>query len=941
MKKLILLLSLFTLFANAQTTAPTRNAGGFGAGFTSNDMAPSSILEARSTTKGFLAPRMTTTQRNAISSPATGLQVYNTTTNKFNYYNGSAWVEFGGGAGATPTLPEVLTAGDRETVILTDGANHTITLGEANKYLVQAEAYDLVLNAGVFPDNTELYVYNASGGNILVSGSANIISTNIIRNNSLALIKKIVNDDTWALVRLESSPYTPTEIGLGNVNNTTDLNKPISTATQTALDNLTASVTSQFQGLKVKTPVRLLASTNITLSGTSTTIDGITVNAGDRVIANGQTTTSQNGCYVVSSGSWTRATDSDTAVELDKAIYFVLLGANNGGKIFLQSADFPAPGAGTAQWVNFLSYPTPTDLDALKRDGSNANSNVNIGSYSIVAGGGTFSGDVTGNAIPTGATSFITKNYLDNQISGISWKQAVKCATTTNVSLSGTSNIDGVTIPAGTRILVKNQTTTTENGIYVSAAGAWSRATDADTGAELETSTVAVTAGTINKNTQWTCTAVSITVGTTPISYAQISGAGTYTNGTGIDLTANVFSLTSSVQSQLTNAIPYTGATTDVDLGSYNITATKIISNSGCRLQSTAYGVGLTDDSGNLIAVYDGTDTYKYGNGHLTYNESTNRFQWDGVAIAKVTDIPDLSGYATSSDLTTGLATKVTANGAITGATKAKITYDSKGLVTAGADLSATDIPTGVDASKINTGVVSNTEFNYLDGVTSAIQTQISGKEPTITAGTTSQYWRGDKSWQTLNSTAVGLGNVDNTSDVNKPVSTAQATAIALKQDKSLSAYKFVANNTNATDNATEQAFKSPGKQALSATGLVFTGTPPSGTATLSYNFTQIGSVVTVNVKLLYSVAGASNTSLTVPFPSDLPTPVQPTGFTSASEKLYVGVGQFSTSKTVLSATLGSCFVRNNSGANGYEIVITSASTNAITFEGTVTYFTN
>jgi hypothetical protein len=57
-------------------------------------------------------------------------------------------------------------------------------------------------------------------------------------------------------------------------------------------------------------------------------------------------------------------------------------------------------------------------------------------------------------------------------------------------------------------------------------------------------------------------------------------------------------------------------------------------------------------------------------------------------------------------------------------------------------------------------------------------------KEPTIAAGTTAQYWRGDKSFQTLDKAAVGLGNVDNTSDANKPVSTAQATADALKVAK-------------------------------------------------------------------------------------------------------------------------------------------------------------
>jgi hypothetical protein len=70
-----------------------------------------------------------------------------------------------------------------------------------------------------------------------------------------------------------------------------------------------------------------------------------------------------------------------------------------------------------------------------------------------------------------------------------------------------------------------------------------------------------------------------------------------------------------------------------------------------------------------------------------------------------------------------------------------------------------------------------------LQGQASAAATAIAGKEPSITAGTTAQYWRGDKTWQALDKAAVGLGNVDNTSDANKPVSTAQASALAMKQD--------------------------------------------------------------------------------------------------------------------------------------------------------------
>lgn len=91
-------------------------------------------------------------------------------------------------------------------------------------------------------------------------------------------------------------------------------------------------------------------------------------------------------------------------------------------------------------------------------------------------------------------------------------------------------------------------------------------------------------------------------------------------------------------------------------------------------------------------------------------------------------------------------------------------------------------LSTGIDASKIADGSVSNAEFQYLGSVTSDIQTQINGKEDTITAGTTGQYFRGDKTFQTLDKSAVGLSNVDNTSDANKPISTATQTALDAKQ---------------------------------------------------------------------------------------------------------------------------------------------------------------
>ena len=129
---------------------------------------------------------------------------------------------------------------------------------------------------------------------------------------------------------------------------------------------------------------------------------------------------------------------------------------------------------------------------------------------------------------------------------------------------------------------------------------------------------------------------------------------------------------------------------------------------------------------------------------------------------------------------------------------------------------------TAINATAIATGVVDNTEFEYLNGVTSAIQTQIDSKqatlvsatniktinsttilgsgniavEPTITATTSADYYRGDKTFATLNKTAVALGNVDNTSDANKPVSTAQQTALDLKTNKLIVANRQTASYT-------------------------------------------------------------------------------------------------------------------------------------------------
>lgn len=89
-----------------------------------------------------------------------------------------------------------------------------------------------------------------------------------------------------------------------------------------------------------------------------------------------------------------------------------------------------------------------------------------------------------------------------------------------------------------------------------------------------------------------------------------------------------------------------------------------------------------------------------------------------------------------------------------------------------------------LDKAAVGLGNVNNTA-DVDKPISSATQTALNAKEPTVTAGTTSQYYRGDKSFQTLDKTAVGLANVDNTSDVNKPISTATQAALNAKADTS------------------------------------------------------------------------------------------------------------------------------------------------------------
>jgi hypothetical protein len=148
---------------------------------------------------------------------------------------------------------------------------------------------------------------------------------------------------------------------------------------------------------------------------------------------------------------------------------------------------------------------------------------------------------ITGLADPTAAQDAATKNYVDLTVQGLDPKASVKAATTANIaSLSGTMTIDGVALVAGDRVLVKDQTTPSANGVYVVAASAWVRSDDLSTWAEHVAAYLFVEQGTVNADVGFLCTVdAGGTLGTTAITFVQFNGAGQIVAGAGLTKTGN------------------------------------------------------------------------------------------------------------------------------------------------------------------------------------------------------------------------------------------------------------------------------------------------------------------------------------------------------------------------------------------------------------------
>jgi uncharacterized membrane protein len=141
---------------------------------------------------------------------------------------------------------------------------------------------------------------------------------------------------------------------------------------------------------------------------------------------------------------------------------------------------------------------------------------------------------------PTSAQDAATKNYVDSAALGLDVKASVRAVATSNITLSGTQSVDGVTLAGGDRVLVIGQSTASQNGIYIVSSGAWARASDAAQSSQVTSGLYAFVEEGSNSGGGFILTTPNpITLGTTNLAFTQFTGAGEITAGAGLTKTGN------------------------------------------------------------------------------------------------------------------------------------------------------------------------------------------------------------------------------------------------------------------------------------------------------------------------------------------------------------------------------------------------------------------
>ena len=386
------------------------------------------------------------------------------------------------------------------------------------------------------------------------------------------------------------------------------------------------------------------------------------------------------------------------------------------------------------------------------------------------------------SSTPTGPTSIVNQAYVDAIAQGLSFKAPANYTTTGNITLSGLavqSNGDwSVALTAGMRILVKNQTASADNGIYLAAAGAWTRSLDANTYDELLAAYLFILSGTLGGSAWVNSNSPGGTLGVTPITFVQFSNTALYTAGTGLTLAGYQFSITpvgtagtygsasavpvfvtnasgqitsvtntsiaitnaqvsglGTMSTQNANSVAITGgsinattvgATTAAAVTGTVVTASSYFSGPGTNLTGTASGLSIGGNAATATSATSATTATNLAggaSGSLPYQSapSTTIFLAAGSNGQVLTLASGVPSWATP---TTGTVTSVSGTGTVSGISLSG-TVTSSGSLTLGGtlDLSAPPAIGGTTANTVKgTTITATTKFvgPFFEAATSA-----------------------------------------------------------------------------------------------------------------------------------------------------------------------------------------------------------------------------
>ena len=344
------------------------------------------------------------------------------------------------------------------------------------------------------------------------------------------------------------------------------------------------------------------------------------------------------------------------------------------------------------------------------------------------------------DATPTGSTDIANKQYVDYAVAGASWKPPANAATTVNITLSGLQTIDTVPLVAGNTVLVKDQSTLSENGIYIVSSGPWSRAPGADTWAEYEGAIIYIESGG-QATTAWYCTAQpGGTLGVTPLQFFNLSFAAGYTAGTGLTLIGTQFSITN----------------TGVTAGSYGSSSKTLTAQVNAQGQLTSLSESNISIAGSQIT--SGTIGSSYLSG--SYTGITTVGTLTGLTVSTPI-VGDITGNAATATTASTATTATNLGGGVAGSLPYQSGPGATTFLAPSTNGYVLTLASGVPswAAPASSGVTSVTA--------SAPLASSGGATPNITitqANTTTDGYLSSTDWNTFNNKANSGANSNITS---------------------------------------------------------------------------------------------------------------------------------------------------------------------------------